>query len=234
MRKLLRRLRNLILDLLFPLECLNCGEEGSYLCENCFQELKNSEENYLTLTPANLKANNLKKIYLAGDFNSSILNNLIIKYKYNFISALGKPLARFLISFWRDKIITKINDREEIDQVETPSLLVTPIPLADKRLKWRGFNQAEILAREFSTQLHYELNLDLKRIKHKKAQATLNELERLENIKSVFIWTGKNLNGEKIILIDDVATTGATLNEAARVLKEAGAKEVYGLVLAKG
>ena len=65
-------------------------------------------------------------------------------------------------------------------------------------------------------------------------QATLNESERQKNIKSAFTWTGKSLNGRTIILIDDVITTGATLNEAALVLKMAGAHKVYALVLAKG
>ncbi len=239
MQKLLRRLRNLILDLLFPLECLNCREEGDYLCENCFQKLKNQaptafKENSSCLRSANLKISHLEKIYIAGDFESSILNNLIIKYKYNFISALGKPLARFLIEFWQEKVMSRIAKQEKTTDTKTSSLLIIPIPLAKKRLNWRGFNQAEIIAREFSEKFNYELNLDLKRIKHKKAQATLNEAERLENIKSVFIWTGKNLANQKIILVDDVTTTGATLNEAARVLKEAGSKKIYGLVLAKG
>ena len=81
---------------------------------------------------------------------------------------------------------------------------------------------------------NYKLNLDLKRPQQQKPQATLNESERLKNIKSAFVWRGENLTGQKIILLDDVITTGATLNEAARILKIAGAKEIYALVLAKG
>lgn len=109
-----------------------------------------------------------------------------------------------------------------------------PIPLSKKRLRWRGFNQAELLARELAAAFAYPLNQDLKRIKHAWPQADLNGAERLNNIADSFAWTGTSLGGRTIILIDDVATTGATLNEAARILKTAGAGAIYGLVLAKG
>jgi predicted amidophosphoribosyltransferase len=74
----------------------------------------------------------------------------------------------------------------------------------------------------------------LKIIKHKKPQAKLNETERRENIKDCFVFEGENLAGRNILLVDDIATTGATLSEAARVLKENGAGQVWGLVVAKG
>ena len=218
-------MRSLVLDLLFPTECLSCRREGAYLCEKCFWKLKFNDAQYLKQARVNLKTPNFEKIFIAGDFENSILHNLIIKYKYNFISALGKTLARFLILFWQNRVFVKLH----------PScLLVIPVPLSKKRYQWRGFNQAEILAREFSAYYNYELDLDLKRLKHNNPQAALSEAERLENVKSIFAWQGKSLNNYTIILIDDVITTGATLNEAARVLKEAGAKKIYGLVIAKG
>jgi len=113
--------------------------------------------------------------------------------------------------------------------------LVVPVPLSGKRLCWRGFNQAELLARKIAE--NYGLGLDannLIRIKHKKPQAKLDEVHRQENIKGCFVWRGNNLNKKNIILIDDVVTTGATLNECAKILKASGAGEVWGLVVAKG
>ncbi len=249
MLKLLRRLRNLILDIILPIECLNCGLEGEYLCPKCFSQLSFSDEKYLKPARVNLKINELKKIYIAGDFENSILHNLIIKYKYNFISPLGKILADFLIIFWQktfiNNVLGSLSGRRK--NFSAAPFLVIPIPLSKKRERWRGFNQAEILAREFSVYFGYKLCLNLKRIKHKKPQAALNEAERLENMKNTFVWQDtnknqpgasenikKNLGDYTIILVDDVITTGATLNEAARVLKSAGAKKIYGLVLAKG
>jgi len=238
MFKILKKIGNLLLDLIFPIECLNCRQEGDYFCNSCFRELKFNNKEYLEKALKNIKAPYLDKIYIAGDYEDKSLKKLITKYKYNFLKPLGNVLAKFLISFWD----LEIKETETLNfKISKPqkNYIVIPIPLSKKRLDWRGFNQAEIIAREFSEHFKYELNLDLKRIKYKKPQAELSEKERLNNLKSAFSYlsdkNNKNiLDGNTIILVDDVATTGATLNEAARTLKEAGATEIYGLVIAKG
>ena len=122
-----------------------------------------------------------------------------------------------------------------------------PIPLHKKRLKNRGFNQAELLAKEIAE--HYSLCLETEILKRKQAiipQAKIkNHKARRANIKNIFeidpkftkkcVVKKQNLLKDKtIILIDDVTTTGATLSEAAKILKRAGTKEVWGLVVAKG
>ncbi len=117
---------------------------------------------------------------------------------------------------------------------ELSHCLVVPIPLSKKRERVRGFNQTLIIAAYFCQEFAYELKFDLKRIKHQVPQSSLNEQDRLINLQNAFRWTGPNLKGQSIILLDDVVTTGATLNEAARVLKAAGAGQSYGLVVAKG
>ena len=233
MPNLLKKIRGLLLDILLPIECFSCHLEGVYLCEKCFRKIKFNDNEDLKRVSQNLKIPSLEKIFIAGDYEDIILRSLIKKYKYSFILPLGKILARFLITFWNF-------------QGGVPfSFLDIPIPLTEKRNRWRGFNQAEILAREFSEYFNYDLSLDLKRQGSKIPQANLTETERLENIKSAFMWEEKNqpisspggvsiLSGRDVLLIDDVITTGATLNEAARILKEAGASSVYGLVLAKG
>jgi len=232
MANLFRKLGNSVLDLLFPLECLHCGGEGQYLCADCFQKLKINTPEDLDRAKINLQVPDLTEIYIAGDYEDKVLSKLIIKYKYNFLSPLGKILAGFLINFWKTLELQKIAGVRSVPKLA--SILVIPIPLSQKRLRWRGFNQSEIIAREFSASFNYELNLDLKRLKHRPPQAGLNEAERLVTIHSVFSWVGPSLSGQIIILIDDVTTTGATLNEAARILKLAGASQIYGLVLAKG
>lgn len=215
-------IRNFLLDLLFPLECLNCRLEGLYLCKDCFQKIKINDKNYQNELKISLRIPHLNEIYIAGRYEDPILNKLIIKYKYNFLSPLGEVLADFLIRFWKEQELNK------------DVFVVIPIPLSQKRRRWRGFNQAEIIAQIFSTHYHYSLNLNLKRIKHGSPQANLNEVERQKNIQSAYAWAGGNIIGKTILLIDDVTTTGATLNEAARILKKAGADKIIGLVLAKG
>jgi ComF family protein len=242
MSKILVSIRNFLLDLLFPLECLNCRHEGAYLCENCLLEIKFNDKNYQDKLKINLKVSSLDGIAIAGDYADPLLFLLITKFKYHFIEALGLILAHFLIKFWEiNKLHFPAETKPENHLPFTPDYLipfipdyVIAIPLSKKRKRWRGFNQAEIMAREFSGHFDYEINLNLKRVRHQTPQANLTESERLINIKSAFAWSGKNLNDKNILLIDDVVTTGATLNEAARVLKEAGAKSVSALVLAKG
>ncbi len=113
--------------------------------------------------------------------------------------------------------------------------IIIPVPLSDRRLRTRGFNQAELMAVAITKRLPFIVeNRHLKRIKHKTPQAKLGEEKRKKNVFNCYSWSGKDLNGKSVILIDDVATTGATLNECARILKENGAGEVWGLVAAKG
>ncbi|MBN2122974.1 MAG: ComF family protein [Deltaproteobacteria bacterium] len=113
--------------------------------------------------------------------------------------------------------------------------LVMPVPLHPGRLRERGFNQSLILARHVAAGLHLELDfLALRRIKYTLPQTGLGNKERRKNVRRAFGLTDKGLvKGRSIILVDDVATTGTTLNECARALKSAGAGEVLCLALAR-
>jgi len=238
MFKFLKKIKQILLDLIFPIECLNCRQEGDYFCATCFEKIKiNNNQEVLALSH-NLNASYLNKIFIAGNYDDKLLNNLIIKYKYNFLSPLSRILSKLLINFWEaggqetKTLNFKIPKLKSLESAQR--YLVIPIPLSKKRLNWRGFNQAELLARDFSAHFNYELNHDLKRQKYKYPQAKLSEQDRLKNLKDAFLWTGDNLEGLNVLLLDDVITTGTTLNEAAKVLKAAGATKVSALVLAKG
>jgi len=183
-----------------------------------------------------LKRENLKEVFIAGDYEDKLLAKLITTFKYEGIKNIGSYLGKFLNFFWDGKIkIIKLKDKELALNLE--SSLIIPLPLTKARFKERGFNQAEILAINFCEEFSYQLFLGLKRKGRKKHQAKLSEKQRLKNVSGQFFISEKDrvfLLGRDIILIDDVITTGATLNEAAKILKEAGAKEVFALVLAKG
>jgi ComF family protein len=194
----------------------------------------------------------LNGVWIAALYDEDLISRAIKKLKYYFVKGLASDLAKLLIIF-TDKLLEKGRilkpslenglSWRNLDQAKKlPAAilnfkgdLVMPVPLSRKRLRWRGFNQAEILAKIFSENYGLEINTrDLIRVKHKKAQAKLNEIHRQENIKNCFTWRGGNLKKRNIILIDDVVTTGATLNECAKVLKANGAGQVFGLVVAKG
>jgi ComF family protein len=108
------------------------------------------------------------------------------------------------------------------------------VPLHKSRHRERGFNQSEIVAQEISklTGL-YVLKNALKRKKNTKDQTNLSPQQREENVKGAFVVTQPDMiNGKNIILVDDVITTGATLSECARMLKQAGAEKILGMTIA--
>jgi ComF family protein len=238
---------NIWLNFLFPKKCLICQKDSeNYLCFDCFKKLQNKKPSCLKCGADSTLGEFCKNcqkdfeitgILVAGNFQDKNLANLIKSYKYNFIKDLARPLSLFLINFLKEQIIKnpilpKTTKNKQIINLEEFFLL--PVPLSNKRLRWRGFNQSELLAQNIAKRFNLKLLKDLKKIKHRKPQAKLNRNERLINLKNCFEWTGKNLANKKIIIIDDVCTTGATLNEITKELKKHQAQEVWGLVLAHG
>lgn len=116
----------------------------------------------------------------------------------------------------------------------TPGLEIMAVPMTAKRKRQRGFNQAELLARALTEKAGLTFADGLIKMKETKAQAEIKDRkERLKNIKGAFALRPGFKPAETVILIDDISTTGATLSEAARVLKKAGAKNVIGVVVAR-
>jgi len=115
------------------------------------------------------------------------------------------------------------------------NLLVMPVPLHPRRLRERGFNQSLLLARHVSSGLHAQLDfLSLRRVRYTRPQTELSKDERRKNVKMAFAVSDKKaVKGRNVLLVDDVATTGNTLNECARVLKKSGAEKVLCVTLAR-
>jgi len=239
----LGRIKNFISDCLFPIFCLNCGvfikaEERRYLCSNCF---KNINIYSALFCPICLKRigvlkkcyHSNKKSYLdflgcATEYNNPLVKNLLHCFKYQFIKEIGLTLSDILIVYWT-KIWPDVKARFS-------NCLVISIPLYHRRFNWRGFNQSEELARVFANYFRLPLvNNVLIRKKNTPPQVQVENFEnRLNNIIGAFqIKNSSLIKNKKIILIDDVFTSGATLQEGAKILKENGAKEIIGLVIAK-
>ena len=173
----------------------------------------------------------LKGLYAAGHYQDPILRELIHAFKYHSIENLKLPLAKLMISY-----ITKNHLTDKLSN----SILV-PLPLALRRKINRGFNQSELLAEELAIFLNCPVVNLLKRKKSSTPQAGISDWQkRKENIAGAFELSPpyqqfyRFTKPIKVILVDDVSTSGATLEEAARVLKQVGFKEIYGLVVAKG
>jgi len=255
------KLKEHVLSLLFPIECIGCKAEGQWLCQSCFRELQLKEEQYCLHCKKPNKYGefcakckplySLNGIWIAGDYEQKILAQLIKNLKYrlakNISQVLGNFLAHFLKNlisqsrFNKNDILEKLNWRKFEEMKDAPNIfnslsdaIIIPVPLHKKRQKWRGFNQAQILAEELTNNIKLPVSNQLIRIKHKQAQAKLGEADRKNNLQGCFAWRGEKLTGQNIIIIDDVTTTGSTLNECAKIVKEVGAGEIWGLVVAKG
>lgn len=151
------------------------------------------------------------------------LREVVQRFKYGRKVSLGKPLGRLMAKgcygFFQG----------------CPLDVIIPVPLHPKRLRWRGFNQAVILAREVSRL--WQVPMDpffLFRSRETPPQTQLREEERRKNVRSAFsLNPEKSVEGKRLLLVDDVYTSGATVNECSRTLVRAGAKEVYVLTLAR-
>jgi len=240
--KWINKIRDTLLEILFPKFCFGCGREGTYLCKDCQSCLEISEDIFcLCEKPKLIKisdsseirgkcnachSKNLDGLFFPLSYQNKLIKELIHQFKYEpFVKELAKPLTELIIAHffllgnkkvWENKILI-------------------PIPLGKKKLKWRGFNQAEEIAKELSHKLRIPLLTEcLKKAKRTISQTELSKEERKENIKGAFLAKNTHLiKNKKILLVDDVYTTGATMEEAAKVLKQAGAKEVWGVVVAR-
>lgn len=211
-------IRNTLFDLIFPIECLACGQGQHWLCAACLEKLKAElvvEKIYLEVDDY------LDMTYAVSKFSHKLMQRLIKVYKYNFVADVGQVLNEVVCGKFDDYVIYH------------DAGMVVPVPLHARRLRWRGFNQSAILAQYFAD--HYLLDYAeaLKRSRYNQPQAKKSQLARLANVSDCFE-AQIDVCGQSIWLIDDVVTTGATLNECAKVLKAAGAKRVYGLCLAHG
>jgi ComF family protein len=151
------------------------------------------------------------------------LRQAIQRFKYGRKVSLGKPLGRVLAHGCRSWLEEwKLN-------------VIVPVPLHPKRLRWRGFNQSVLLGRELGR--IFDLPLDpflLQREVETPPQTQLSEEERRRNVRGAFVVNPSNsVENRSILLLDDVYTSGATVNECSRCLKAAGASEVYVLTLAR-
>lgn len=216
-------------DWLFPKECVGCGIEGSWLCPVCRERLSWQPYQVCLICGAETDGKicpghnwALDKVVAAADYNDLLVKDLIKICKYHFSKEAAQELADLLWLFWQKQ---NISFHREV--------IIMPTPLSRRRLNWRGFNQAAILAKMLAENLQFEYSDKLIKIKNTKPQVSLLAHDRLSNLRDCFVWRGQALTDKTILLIDDVATTGATLNECAKVLKQAGAKRVWGIVVAK-
>ncbi|OIO78901.1 MAG: hypothetical protein COW11_05885 [Candidatus Omnitrophica bacterium CG12_big_fil_rev_8_21_14_0_65_43_15] len=219
---LLRDLFSGIVNLLYPALCETCQEKidtesnAGALCKNCLAKLK-------TLKPQPGTQYSNIKVWAACEYKG-IAKNCIHLFKYNNRQRLSGPLAGLM-----SDLANKNPFGEKFD-------LIIPIPLHRSKMRERGFNQAELLAKNMAKSINAPVCVNaLKKTKATISQAGLSKTKRFTNLRGTFKITDSDvIYGKDILLVDDVCTTGSTINEAAKVLLKSGAKSVKALVLAKG
>ncbi|MCH7759092.1 ComF family protein [Patescibacteria group bacterium] len=219
-----KRIKNFLLDLFLPIHCLDCGKEKTFICPPCLAKINFAGQK--TLFPINP----LDKILIALDYHQPMVKKAIHCIKYPPHAQIGlQDLSKLLIKF-----IKKLPGVTYT--VAKDNFVLVPIPLTKHKLASRGFNQAELIAQELSQEFKWPLAKILKKTKDNQSQTKLTPKQRKINVKNVFkIKTGwKNKCPKNIILVDDIITTGATLKEAARILRQSGVKKIWAMVLAKG
>lgn len=226
--------KEIIFDILFPPLCLNCqnnlSDGNNLICQDCLGLIQFNNTLFCPVCRARLAEGKRICHYdagyflaAAGNYDDPILQNLIHYFKYKSFENLTPILGEIILKYI------------ENCGLKIENFIIVPVPLHKKRERERGFNQAKLLAEIIAKNLNLELNDCLKRVKNTKPQSQLKDGEkRQSNVFNCFSATNPDfIKGKKIILVDDVFTSGATINEAVKILKLNGAKRIIALVLAK-
>jgi len=229
-KQLMNNLAVFLTDSFFPIECLGCGFAGAWLCSDCrlkipYQETqtchvcRRASDNGITCQSCH---SYLDGVMILAKYQS-LIKRAIVACKYNFAYEIGHELSQLMLD-----LLIRQNWHET-------DVLILPMPLSINRLNWRGFNQSEIIARNLANKTKYEFNTaDFVKYRETEVQAKLGWQERSLAQEDCFEWRGEELNNKNIIIVDDVMTTGATLQSASRALKLRGANKVWAIVLARG
>ena len=227
----LAKVGGMAVDFLFPKWCVGCGKEGELICYSCRRLLtriipplcprcgKPQSSGILCPSCVDWPA---KIDGIRSPFKfEGVMREAIHQLKYRNLRALVAPLAKLL--------------QDYLNANPLPGEVLVPVPLHQKRLKERGYNQSNLLARELGKLINLPVVDEcLVRQRHSPPQARTSTLdERRSNIADAFTCIDHTLKDKQILLIDDVSTSGATLDACAAALKASGTTSVWGLVVAR-
>jgi ComF family protein len=209
-----------LLDFIWPQFCLGCNREGSLCCGFCLNDILLDDLKTISWPDKN-------KLYFEACYNccnyqDKLVQKIIKNYKYNYL----ENLAELLID-----ILEKQARRLNLDK----NTIVVNAPLHKNKKRQRGFDQTEILAKQLAKRLSLDYSPLLIRTKNNPAQAKLDKTARQKNVADIFAINKKVVPNKRpnILLIDDVVTTGSTLNQASKVLKKLNYTKIVCLTIAK-
>lgn len=239
MQKTVEPLRAIV-SLFYPPVCAVCNnaiERAEYLCQSCLDKAPRIAPPFCAkcsepfsgaidseFVCANCSGRSLEFDAAVAAYRSrGVVRFTILQLKYNRQLPLRHPVAQWLFEGMSDSRL----------QNRTFDIIV-PVPLHPARLRERGFNQAELLARALSERTQVRLCRALERIRCTTTQTAFDRAERMENLRDAFrLRKNIGVRDSQVLLVDDVLTTGSTLSECARVLRKAGARTIHALTAAR-
>lgn len=222
-------------DMLFPVFCFGCKREGEWLCSGCIERIDRTgvvlcpvchEEQPYGMCCDDCRPHSYIDGHLAGVSytHGSLQAKMIEALKYQYVTELTDIMYYFLepVLDAHRELLTHIN-------------IIVPVPLHSRRYAERGFNQAMVIGTVVAQHLDIAIVDALVRSTYTKQQAKLEKYEREANVRGVFeLHATADVRGKDILLIDDVFTTGSTMQAAAKTLRNSGASSVIGLSVARG
>lgn len=213
-----------LLNILFPPHCIACGKEGANFCAQCRGKIP-------------LRGSfNHAGIFSLWEYGHPYVRSALLALKYKNKRMIAADIAESLCDVLLEQLAEK-SIFSNPSSLAPASYIIIPIPLSKKRFKERGYNQSELLAKELSRKniMSFISETDvLYKIKDTETQVSVRDrAKRLKNIRGSFaIQNPEKIRGKTVLIIDDIITTGATIEEARRVLLKAGARVVYGVAVA--
>lgn len=215
-----------LLDMIFPVKCMACKKDGFIVCKSClksvlFLEHQNFSDGLIACTEY---------------YKNPLVRRMIFGLKYKFYTDIALVLSEIFKTY-----LVYLSQFNECFK----NAVIVPVPLHTKRFKFRDFNQSKILSECLVRSIKNDLELSgfdltvvdcLKRVSFSKSQAKSTKEERAENLRNSIVFNtdfSSTIKNRFVLVLDDVATTGSTINECAKVLKNAGAAKVFGFVLAR-
>ena len=225
------KLIELAVDSFFPRRCVGCGKGGGFLCPECLGKLPRlvpplcphcgrPQASGIVCPSCRQRQTKIDGIRSLFRFDE-VVRKAIHELKYRNLKAISPCLAELLADYLRSNPL--------------PGEALVGVPLHPRRLKERGYNQSSLLARELGRRIDLPVIEDcLIRVKQAQPQVRAVDVEeRRRNVADAFVCRDEKVSGKQIILIDDVCTSGATLESCAAALKNKGAASVWGLTLAR-
>lgn len=215
-----------IIGIVAPFECVVCGREGKIVCANCLGTVAIAKAstcflcNKLTdrwqTCKACRKKTKIKGVIIASHYEGPV-KDLVRRLKYQRTISAADVLA---------KLLAGLIDKDRFD-------LITWVPASTQRQRQRGYNQAELIAKSLARRLELPYSVSLSRLGHERQVGTTRQIRFRQLQNKMYAVAKYRWQGKRVLVIDDVVTTGASINEAGRALKEAGAKSIWSAAVAK-